>query len=556
MDALTSTCPNCAAANAKWQRAKAEGAELRLQIEEHTRYADRSAQRALDLDEALRRAREELAECMGIAEAARAAEAAARSALEAEAAQGASRTHAERAAAEHEATLAAEAQRAREAEAAMRARLAQVEAEAARSRSEADRLAATAEEARAQAASEHERRSRLAASAEDAAARSRQAAAQELSDAMQLATQCRDAREAAEARLQEERRRREAAEEETARVRADLEAQLAAAAAAYAALVDEHSALTSRCEKAAARAAASEAENEGHRLQSSKLASAVARAQQAEGDQKRAEDELRERVDAAEAAAAAATAELAKGRAEASRARQEAADGAEAVRTLGEQLAAAQAQLVQPLNVRELLSAIKVAVLAPCIKLHVNDSEPRHVGSPAQVRLPHAILTSGAHTYASSIHPHLVPTPDPHTRSTHTLQRAPRVPPCARCHRVLGASWPAAHSPSPHCVYTTTHSPPRTLARYASPRRVLIARVMLPWGWVYVGCVQIDYEQLGSMLEAAVLNRFSQVRLLDTDTPLAHDGAHAIFPELKETMAHVQKEVRERLAAMMASAGD
>jgi len=115
-----------------------------------------------------------------------------------------------------------------------------------------------------------------------------------------------------------------------------------------------------------------------------------------------------------------------------------------------EQLAAAQAQLVQPLNVRELLSAIKVAVLAPCIKLHVNDSEPRHVGSPAQ----------------------------------------------------------------------------------------------------------IDYEQLGSMLEAAVLNRFSQVRLLDTDTPLAHDGAHAIFPELKETMAHVQKEVRERLAAMMASAGD
>ena len=68
----------------------------------------------------------------------------------------------------------------------------------------------------------------------------------------------------------------------------------------------------------------------------------------------------------------------------------------------------------------------------------------------------------------------------------------------------------------------------------------------------------LDFSSLGSMLEENVLKRFSQVSLLDADTPLATGagGAHAIFPELKETMASVQEEVRERLVAMMHNAGD
>ena len=66
---------------------------------------------------------------------------------------------------------------------------------------------------------------------------------------------------------------------------------------------------------------------------------------------------------------------------------------------------------------------------------------------------------------------------------------------------------------------------------------------------------QVDFTQVGAMLESAVLRRFSQVSLLDDETPLEAHGAHAIFPELREILAHVQREVQERLQNMMAEAG-
>ena len=70
---------------------------------------------------------------------------------------------------------------------------------------------------------------------------------------------------------------------------------------------------------------------------------------------------------------------------------------------------------------------------------------------------------------------------------------------------------------------------------------------------------QIDFGTLCGMLEAAVLKKYSQVSLLDANTPLAKGGeagAYDIFPELKEIMAHVQREVKERLVTMMQTAGE
>ena len=66
---------------------------------------------------------------------------------------------------------------------------------------------------------------------------------------------------------------------------------------------------------------------------------------------------------------------------------------------------------------------------------------------------------------------------------------------------------------------------------------------------------QVDLARIGKMLEESVLSKWSKVSLLDDATKLEHSGAHAIFPELKETMSHVQREVRERLMAMMEGGG-
>ena len=38
--------------------------------------------------------------------------------------------------------------------------------------------------------------------------------------------------------------------------------------------------------------------------------------------------------------------------------------------------------------------------------------------------------------------------------------------------------------------------------------------------------------------------------------PLAQGGANVIFPDLKEAMGHVQREVRDRLMRMMMGAGN
>jgi hypothetical protein len=101
-------------------------------------------------------------------------------------------------------------------------------------------------------------------------------------------------------------------------------------------------------------------------------------------------------------------------------------------------------------TMKEVLSAIKIAVLAPCLKLHVNGLEPRLIGSPGQ----------------------------------------------------------------------------------------------------------INFERMAAMLEAEVLVRASKISLLNEATPLDQGSAHDIFPELNETMEHVQREVRDRLLDMMSAAGE
>jgi len=101
-------------------------------------------------------------------------------------------------------------------------------------------------------------------------------------------------------------------------------------------------------------------------------------------------------------------------------------------------------------TMKEVLSAIKIAVLAPCLKLHVNGLEPRLIGSPGQ----------------------------------------------------------------------------------------------------------INFERMAAMLEAEVLVRASKISLLNEATPLDQGSAHDIFPELNETMEHVQREVRDRLLGMMSAAGE
>ena len=109
-----------------------------------------------------------------------------------------------------------------------------------------------------------------------------------------------------------------------------------------------------------------------------------------------------------------------------------------------------QRQSERELTMKEVLSAIKIAVLAPCLKLHVNGLEPRLIGSPGQ----------------------------------------------------------------------------------------------------------INFERMAAMLEAEVLVRASKISLLNEATPLDQGSAHDIFPELNETMEHVQREVRDRLLDMMSAAGE
>ena len=55
-------------------------------------------------------------------------------------------------------------------------------------------------------------------------------------------------------------------------------------------------------------------------------------------------------------------------------------------------------------------------------------------------------------------------------------------------------------------------------------------------------------------LPRQVLARRSMVKLLPSEVELSEEGANAIFPELQDTMARIQREVTTRLTAMMKEA--
>mmetsp|Transcript_279 Transcript_279/g.721 ORF Transcript_279/g.721 Transcript_279/m.721 type:complete len:97 (+) Transcript_279:2-292(+) len=65
---------------------------------------------------------------------------------------------------------------------------------------------------------------------------------------------------------------------------------------------------------------------------------------------------------------------------------------------------------------------------------------------------------------------------------------------------------------------------------------------------------QIDFRSMGQLLEETVLSRWSQIKTVSDDIELSEGGAGAIFPELKDTMTLIQKEVTNRLLTMMRDA--
>ena len=107
---------------------------------------------------------------------------------------------------------------------------------------------------------------------------------------------------------------------------------------------------------------------DSQKLQSSKLASAVARAQEAEGERSRAEAAMRQKLAEAEEAAEEAKAEAAAAKEEAKAAKAECEEAKADVQQ--------QREAQKPPDMRELLSAVKIAVLAPCLRLHINGADP------------------------------------------------------------------------------------------------------------------------------------------------------------------------------------
>ena len=65
---------------------------------------------------------------------------------------------------------------------------------------------------------------------------------------------------------------------------------------------------------------------------------------------------------------------------------------------------------------------------------------------------------------------------------------------------------------------------------------------------------QVDFSKMRGLLEEKVLARWSSVKLLADGVDLAEGGAYAIFPELRDAMGLIQKEVTERLLVMMREA--
>ena len=442
------SCPNCAALNSKLHRSKAETGDCRNRIDELAAESAGHADRVRELEGALHSLRDELSARGRLLQEAKRAEMAAREELAQERHRQATPSSAAAAAALREAEMEAQLRRAQHAEHAMRQRMEMAEASEARSRHEVVLMV----EAMAAAEAAHERalgRERDAASGQAAAAERaaiERAAAAEAACCAQVAAARAEghaATQAADAERLRMQRECERLEAELESVRRELGGRVQDAEAARQRLQLAHDALEARVAELLHARDQLAREGDSQRLRTSKLASAVARAQEAEGERARAEDELRRELDQARADAVMA-------REDALALREELEAAREAARAAQKQAKRAPQETMA--SMRELLSAVKIAVLAPCLKLHINGADPLHVGSAGQV----------------------------------------------------------------------------------------------------------DFSSLSAMLEENVLKRFSQVSLLDADTPLATGagGAHAIFPELKETMASVQEEVRDRLVTMMHSAGE
>lgn len=444
------SCPNCAALNSKLHRSKTETGECRVRIDELAAEAAGHSDRVRELEGALLSLRDELSARGRLLQEAKRAEASAREELVLERQRQATPSSAAAAAALREAEMEVMLHKAQQAEHAMREKVEAAEASEARSRHEVLLLVEAMSAAEAEAA--HERalgRERDAASGQAAAAERaarERASAAEAACSAQVAAARADmhaATLAAEAQKLEAQRQCEKLASELEGLRSELGGRLQAAETARDRLQLAHDSLEAHVAELLRARDELARESDSQRLRTSKLASAVARAQEAEGERARAEEALRRELDEAKADATAAREGAAELRKELEAAR-------EAARVAQKQAERAPAETMA--SMRELLSAVKIAVLAPCLKLHINGGDPLHVGSAGQV----------------------------------------------------------------------------------------------------------DFSSLGSMLEENVLKRFSQVSLLDSETPLATGagGAHAIFPELKETMASVQEEVRDRLVAMMHNAGD
>ena len=431
-------CAGCAALNSKWHRAKQEGAECRQRLDETMEESLVTAARVKELEEEMEGMREKLAERARAVEQVKQSEAATRKGLEAEirrlAQEGMSRSH-----------VSEELHAREQSERDLRQRLEDAEMEAGRLLQEQQALrdAAAQAEARADAAAVDAAAAVAAAQAERGAARAEvEDAVREQKRLFEEEAAARRAAEKQAADASSENERIAALEAELAKSRADhqeTKKEAEVMEAKQQKMIDD---LQKRLDELSRRNRELEGLRDSQKLQSSKLASAVARAQEAEGERSRAEAAMRQKLAAAEEAAEEAKAEAAAAKEEAKAAKAECEEAKADVQQ--------QREAQKPPDMRELLSAVKIAVLAPCLRLHINGADPIQAGSAEQV----------------------------------------------------------------------------------------------------------DFGSLSGMLEEAVLKRYSQVTLLDGDTPLAQGGAHVIFPELKETMAHVQREVKDRLVMMMQSAGD
>ena len=395
------TCPNCTALSSKLHRARNESSDARREAEEATASAERENRRVRDLEEQLARFRQlhldELASARSELDITRGREREAAARLEAMAAA--------RAAAAPSASSDAARQ-------AAEARAAAAEAEALKLRGEVRESVAAVEDARGIAEGLRTRLERSEA-AVAAAVRSRDAMSAELAEVRAAATEAaaRRAREEAEAVAEAARQRAEAsaaaervaaegaaeaagtaaalASARGARDRSELEARAAADDLARSrdawaeekrSLREEIASLQSQCAELEAALTALKEQTALRSAHASKLGAALARAEAGEQERNARDEARRGRDDAAEAEASALRARVA-----------ELED--ETARTVAAHAEALAEQTQRVSTLRDLMGAIKIAVLAPCVKLHINGVEPALAGSPGQVRSSTASLS-------------------------------------------------------------------------------------------------------------------------------------------------------------------